>query len=73
LDAADTYAVLPPSGLNYGSETSAVSRYGVFGGGDLKLFLGLVLFAGPKTSFYSFYFSLLAALPLFTIYILRTG
>ncbi len=43
----------------------------VFGGGDLKLLLGLLLAGGPFYSLAVFYVSLLAALPLFLIYMLK--
>lgn len=43
----------------------------VFGGGDLKLFLGLLLAGGPFYGLAVFYVSLLAALPLFLYYMLK--
>lgn len=46
-------------------------RQKVFGGGDLKLLLGLVLVGGPLYGLAVFYGSLLAALPLFFFYLLK--
>jgi len=43
----------------------------VFGGGDLKLLLGLTLTGGPLYGLAVFYGSLLAALPLFLFYMLK--
>lgn len=48
-----------------------VYRLNVFGGGDLKLLLGIAFFGGLKFGFLVFYFSLLAALPLFLVYMLK--
>lgn len=46
-------------------------RFEVFGGGDLKLFITLALFGGLPWCFSVFYYSLLVALPLFAIYIVK--
>jgi len=46
-------------------------RRKVFGGGDLKLLLGLALAGGPLYGLVVFYASLLAALPLFLFYMIR--
>ncbi len=46
-------------------------RRKVFGGGDMKLLLGLALAGGPLYGLAVFYGSLLAALPLFFFYMLK--
>jgi prepilin peptidase CpaA len=46
-------------------------RLGVFGGGDLKLLLGLAAVEGLYFCFWAFYFSLLASLPLFAFYMIK--
>ena len=46
-------------------------RYKVFGGGDLKVLLGLALAGGPLYGLAVFYASLLAALPLFLFCMLK--
>lgn len=46
-------------------------RLEVFGGGDLKLFIALAVFGGLPWCFRVFYYSLLAALPLFAVYVVK--
>ncbi|MFZ5944036.1 MAG: prepilin peptidase [Bacillota bacterium] len=46
-------------------------RLKTFGGGDLKLLLGLALIGGPLYGLAVFYASLLAALPLFLVYMIK--
>lgn len=46
-------------------------RLRVFGGGDLKLLLGLAMIGGPFYGLAVFYASLLAALPLFLFYMVK--
>jgi len=46
-------------------------RLRVFGGVDLKLLLGLALIGGPLYGLAVFYASLLAALPLFLVYMIK--
>jgi len=46
-------------------------RLKTFGGGDLKLLLGLALIGGPLYGLAVFYVSLLAALPLFLVYMIK--
>jgi len=46
-------------------------RLGVFGGGDLKLLLGLAAVEGLSFCLRAFYFSLLASLPLFVFYMIK--
>jgi len=46
-------------------------RLGIFGGGDLKLLLGLAAIEGLPFGIWVFYFSLLASLPLFAFYIIK--
>lgn len=53
-----------------GALCELLARYDVFGGGDLKLLLGLACLGGPLYGLTVFYFSLLWALPLFGWYML---
>ncbi|SFR11750.1 A24 family peptidase [Desulfoscipio geothermicus] len=46
-------------------------RANVFGGGDLKLFMGIALVDGVQFGFWVFFYSLIASLPLFAYYILK--
>lgn len=46
-------------------------QIGMFGGGDLKLFIALAVFAGLKFCFGVFFYSLLASLPLFAFYMIK--
>jgi len=46
-------------------------RLKAFGGGDLKLLLGLAVMGGPLYGLAVFHASLMAALPLFLIYIIK--
>lgn len=54
-----------------GALAELLYRYKVFGGGDLKLLLGLALVGGPLYGLAVLYGSLLAALPLFLFYMLK--
>lgn len=54
-----------------GALAELLYRYKVFGGGDLKLLLGLALAGGPLYGLAVFYGSLLAALPLFLLFMLK--
>lgn len=54
-----------------GALAELLYRYKVFGGGDLKLLLGLAACGGPLYGLAIFYASLLAALPLFLFYTLK--
>nr|WP_245203706.1 A24 family peptidase [Ammoniphilus resinae] len=46
-------------------------KLGIYGGGDLKFFIALAVFSGLGWSFGVFFYSLIAALPLFLIYIIK--
>lgn len=48
-----------------------LARMNAFGGGDLKLLLGLTMLGGPLYGLATFYVSLLAALPVFAVYMIR--
>lgn len=46
-------------------------RLGMYGGGDLKLLISLAVFSGLTWTFGVFFYSLIAALPLFAFYIIK--
>lgn len=46
-------------------------KMGMFGGGDLKLFIALAAFTGIEWTFSIFFYSLIVSLPLFAFYMIK--